>query len=350
LAWTDNSTTETGFKILRKTGAGAFAVDGQVAAGVTSFIDTGLTANTAYTYEVVATNSGGDSTPSNTVAVTTSGAGSVSGVVSIPQASGAALPLSGATVELLDASGANVLGTATTDNTGAYTFSPVNTGSYQVEVVAEPGQTQVPAQAVSVAAAAPAVTQNFSVTAPFVFPAGVTMVSVPYSFSATSQDAAALFGTNLIAAYLPTTNQYGVYPTLGGATPTVTQPGQGYWVKETSAQSFHTIGKAVPSPFQIVLQPGWNLIGDPFTTSVTTASLQVTLPIAVGASAANVPISFQTAVNDQIVVLPVWTWDPAQGQYVQATSVDPFKGYWLYVNSTITQGQAVTLTFTKSGA
>jgi transcriptional regulator CtsR len=53
LAWTDNSTGETGFKIERKTGAGAFALIANVGANVTSYNNTtGLVANTAYTYRV----------------------------------------------------------------------------------------------------------------------------------------------------------------------------------------------------------------------------------------------------------------------------------------------------------
>jgi hypothetical protein len=61
LAWTDNSNNETGFTIERKIGAGSYATLVTLAAGVTSFVDTGLTAGTTYTYHVKAQNAAGSS-------------------------------------------------------------------------------------------------------------------------------------------------------------------------------------------------------------------------------------------------------------------------------------------------
>ena len=66
LTWTDNSNNETGFKIMRKTGAsGTYALIATNAANTNSYNDTGLTANTTYYYKVIATNSAGDSAASN---------------------------------------------------------------------------------------------------------------------------------------------------------------------------------------------------------------------------------------------------------------------------------------------
>lgn len=62
LSWTDNSTNETGFKIERKTGtAGTYGQIATVAAGITTYQNTGLTTGTNYCYRVRAYNSGGDS-------------------------------------------------------------------------------------------------------------------------------------------------------------------------------------------------------------------------------------------------------------------------------------------------
>ncbi len=53
LAWTDNSNNETGFKIERKTGTGAYAQIATVGANVTTYSNTtGLVANTTYTFRV----------------------------------------------------------------------------------------------------------------------------------------------------------------------------------------------------------------------------------------------------------------------------------------------------------
>lgn len=73
LAWTDNANNETGFKIERCQNAGCsnFAEIATVGANTTTFNNTGLTANTAYSYRVRATNGGGDSAYSNTASATT---------------------------------------------------------------------------------------------------------------------------------------------------------------------------------------------------------------------------------------------------------------------------------------
>lgn len=71
LAWTDNSSTETGFRIERRLSGGAWGAVTTVAADVAAYNDTGLTAATAYDYRVYAVNVAGDSTVSNTASATT---------------------------------------------------------------------------------------------------------------------------------------------------------------------------------------------------------------------------------------------------------------------------------------
>ena len=61
LSWTDNSTNETGFKVQRKTGTGAYADIATVNKDVTAYADKGLTPSTTYTYRVYAYNTGGNS-------------------------------------------------------------------------------------------------------------------------------------------------------------------------------------------------------------------------------------------------------------------------------------------------
>jgi len=76
LAWTDNASNETGFKVLRKTGAaGTYATIATIATpNTTSYSNTGLTAGTQYYYQVVAYVTGGsDSAASNEANATTTG-------------------------------------------------------------------------------------------------------------------------------------------------------------------------------------------------------------------------------------------------------------------------------------
>lgn len=69
LSWTDNSTSESGFKIERKTGTNAYVVIGTTATDIATFNDSGLTPSGTYTYRVYSHNSAGNS-PSQTNEVT----------------------------------------------------------------------------------------------------------------------------------------------------------------------------------------------------------------------------------------------------------------------------------------
>ena len=64
LSWQDNANNETGFTIERSAG-GAFVQVAQVGANVTTYLDSGLAANTAYDYRVAAFNGAGTSFYSN---------------------------------------------------------------------------------------------------------------------------------------------------------------------------------------------------------------------------------------------------------------------------------------------
>jgi len=69
LAWTDNSTDETGFRIFRD--GTELLPSPKAGANVTTFSDTGLTCGKTYTYTVKAMNADGDSAATSAVTVTT---------------------------------------------------------------------------------------------------------------------------------------------------------------------------------------------------------------------------------------------------------------------------------------
>jgi hypothetical protein len=73
LAWTDNATDETGFRVERKPASYSYALLATTGANVTSAIDVALFPSTTYTYRVRAVNAGGSSSWSNEASVTTSG-------------------------------------------------------------------------------------------------------------------------------------------------------------------------------------------------------------------------------------------------------------------------------------
>ena len=81
LAWTDNASNETGFRVDRCSGAGCtnFAQVGtNLAANTVAFSDVGLTANTAYSYRVRAFNATDTSAWTSPVSATTTVGGSAS--------------------------------------------------------------------------------------------------------------------------------------------------------------------------------------------------------------------------------------------------------------------------------
>ena len=73
LTWTDNATNETGFKIERCKGSTCtnFTQIATVGANVTSYSNTGLSANTTYRFRVRAYNASGNSAYSNIASATT---------------------------------------------------------------------------------------------------------------------------------------------------------------------------------------------------------------------------------------------------------------------------------------
>ncbi len=73
LAWSDNSSNETGFYVERRIVGATFARIATTAANARVFADTTVVAATTYEYQVIATNAGIDSAPTNTAVVTTPG-------------------------------------------------------------------------------------------------------------------------------------------------------------------------------------------------------------------------------------------------------------------------------------
>jgi len=70
VSWTDLP-NETGYRVERQAGNGAWTAAGTVAADVTSYADSGLTEATRYSYRIVALNAAGDSAPSALAGATT---------------------------------------------------------------------------------------------------------------------------------------------------------------------------------------------------------------------------------------------------------------------------------------
>jgi hypothetical protein len=69
LSWHNNSDNETGFKVQRSADGGAFVTVATASANATAFSDTTVPPGRDLSYQVIATNSSGDSAPSNSAGV-----------------------------------------------------------------------------------------------------------------------------------------------------------------------------------------------------------------------------------------------------------------------------------------
>jgi hypothetical protein len=83
LAWADNSSNETGFRIERRIGSGGWSTVATTAANVITYSNTGLTPSITYDFRVFAVNGSGDSTASNTATATTASVGGGNGTGTI---------------------------------------------------------------------------------------------------------------------------------------------------------------------------------------------------------------------------------------------------------------------------
>jgi hypothetical protein len=171
-----------------------------------------------------------------------------------------------------------------------------------------------------------------TVTAPVAtIPAGLSLVSLPYNYAGTADSASSVLG-GTVASYTGTG-----YTILGSTTDTM--PGVGYWVNDPAVTNVTEIGAIVPSPFTSTLRTGWNLVGDPFTSAVPVSTLEFTV-------GGGTPEPLATAIANGLITSDFFGYDQTSattGQYVTATTLVPFQGYWIYVDPTAgAAGVAVT--------
>ncbi|HEY3333530.1 MAG TPA: choice-of-anchor tandem repeat GloVer-containing protein [Capsulimonadaceae bacterium] len=156
------------------------------------------------------------------------------------------------------------------------------------------------------------------------YAAGINLFSAPYDYPTTPLDT--LFGYTgaTVAVWTPFDSRYFVSPE--GLANSI-RLGVGYWARFPKTITFTSAGTPADStqPFVINLAPGWNMIGDPFTTSVPLSSVT----FGAGVSYANAI----TAV-DPIISPTMWAYNTTTKAYVKSSTLEPLKGYWLYAYKT----------------
>ncbi|MCE5216267.1 carboxypeptidase regulatory-like domain-containing protein [bacterium] len=249
-------------------------------------------------------------------------------------AASSSTPVGGITVELY--SGTTLLAQTTTastlttpsDGSGSYNFRFDNAPTGQLVVKPVPyGFTVNPTQrTVTVTAARTTGNVNFGLSSLHSFPTGLQLVSLPYDYS--TVDPATLLGVlpgnMLMAAWEASTQRYRIYPQ---APADRFRLGSGYWMRLTSLVDLMTQGQSAPSPMPISLGPGWNLVGDPFTSVTDFYGITVE-------DRAGVTYSVQQALSSGLLQSGLFVY--ALGGYQNASVLTPWVGGWLKTSDNVT--------------
>ncbi|MCS7273126.1 MAG: hypothetical protein NZ550_03145, partial [Fimbriimonadales bacterium] len=173
------------------------------------------------------------------------------------------------------------------------------------------------------------------------FSAGLHLLGLPLRPDATDMQPLFGFQNNQWATYNPATGQYVQYPDANAA-PAI---GRGFWVVLPNAVQPNLVGD-LPDPeqrFSIDLQPGWNLIANPWTEALVWHREAVRVRVQGVAR----PLSQAT----EFVEPYLWGWEPnssnpQRGRYVlvsdtqilpgMQTTLQPWRGYWIYAKQPCT--------------
>ncbi|MGD8238833.1 MAG: FlgD immunoglobulin-like domain containing protein, partial [Armatimonadota bacterium] len=203
--------------------------------------------------------------------------------------------------------------------TANYHIDPVKAGTHTV-IATKSGLTMIPAsRTVTVVTAQRTGDVNFQVKPLHTFPAGLTMISVPYDLSGTP--VANLLGLPTsevkLATYNPTTAAYILYPNPPAD---AFRLGMGYWIYLDALKDLTTSGTVATDPYRIPLLAGWNLIGDPFTGTVDYSTVMVE-------DSTGALMSLSDAFSAGILQSGLFTW--MFGGYRTSLALAPFSGYWV---------------------
>ncbi len=275
--------------------------------------------------------------------------GAISGLVK----TSAGVPIAGATITITNAAG-TVIQTVTSgqvQTVGSYQFNyttgkTVPSGATVSVSAAKNGYTIVtpPANPASVTVAEDVESQNinFLLDPLHTFPTGpntLTLVSAPYEYGGVANgNVADLLGipaadrTNGNFSFLTWTNTPPGYISFPTPPADTFHLGVGYFMQEANPNVTLAVtqlgapanGGDPVKTFNIPLQVGWNLIGEPFPFPVNFLNLKVQ-----GANGQVMDIlSAQTGSNPTLGAA-MWTYE--NGVYQLAYTLDQWKGYWIRV-------------------
>jgi hypothetical protein len=324
-----------------------------VASGYTDSGGLAMLSVNAGSYSVVASKPGFGVSPTVTAVITSlnttpvalsltpTGTGSLSGQV-VSAASG--LPIGGITMHV-SFNGVDQVATVLTASTFTdpgtgqpvynFIFPSVPAGIVTVSPSA-PGWTIAPAsRSITVVSGQQTTGVDFSLTGLYAFQAKLQLISTPYdyefSFNGVKDvnDPATLLniapGSLQLATFIPQENRYQFYPQ---APADHFRLGRGYWMNLPNTTDLVSVGALATDPYDIPLQQGWNLVGDPFGETIDFTT--VTLTDASGT------YTYSEATNVASPKLGAVLYAYVLGGYQTTQVLSPWAGYWLYTAEAMT--------------
>lgn len=182
---------------------------------------------------------------------------------------------------------------------------------------------------------------------PFVQPAGIAMFATPYRVNRAPEE---IFGAEaVLARYLPSQNRYARYSGAGvrepeasfnppgvnvrpEGSPTPTPPrGLGYFLRSNTPASI--IGDEFIDPntaYLIPLEPGWNMIGNPFPYSVPWSACEIEVE---GQAGVRKRLNILEAADQGYIRPQIYRYITLTGEYTWRTAplgeLRPWEAHWI---------------------
>jgi hypothetical protein len=167
---------------------------------------------------------------------------------------------------------------------------------------------------------------TYTITSPTIasFGAGLQMISLPQTYTGVSLDTIFGYSGVKLAVWSPLESIYALTPTAPADSIVA---GQGYWVRFPQAVTVALPGTATPTntSFVIQLEPGWNQIGDPFTSAVPLSTLMFASQTQTFAQA--------SSGSTPLIGGTVYGYSNSSNAYQSASSLTPGQGYWIFAES-----------------
>jgi hypothetical protein len=171
---------------------------------------------------------------------------------------------------------------------------------------------------------------NFAMQPLYTFPAALSLMSMPYNYQAVDPGELLSIpasdrtnGQFLLATW--SLGKYALYPNADAASITL---GRGYFMSYKSNIPLATEGAKADTtrPFSINLNPGWNLVGAPFTAEVDWTRTSI---IDAGATK-----TYAEAIATGALGAALYGY--MSGSYVLEYRLSPWRGYWVRAYRSIT--------------